>query len=335
MSLPSRSQPSPFPSGEHALLKRLQRILGPQRSVAYQLGIGDDAAVRRGQSDERLIITTDTSVENVHFSLHFGSLREAATKAMVTNISDCAAMGATPDSAFVNLVFPKTAQTRHFEQIYRGFADACSRYGGSICGGDLSGGPCWMMAITLVGSLPGGQRPLMRSGIKAGDRLWCTGLPGRSAAGLQALQHFGRKQLPTRYRPLMRAHLSPQPRVAQGLLLSAQPEVHAAMDLSDGISKDGATLCYENGLSLTIKLPQPSRAMVQLAGELSVPWREWMLHGGEDYELLFAAAATFNPVQHGIEALPLGSFEAGPPGLFVEHNGQREPLACKSWDHLE
>jgi thiamine monophosphate kinase len=59
-----------------------------------------------------------------------------------------------------------------------------------------------------------------------------------------------------------------------------------------------------------------------------------MLHGGEDYELLFAAAADFNPAHHGIEAVALGSFEAGPPGLYVDHEGRREPLACKSWDHL-
>ena len=325
-----------FPSNEYGLIRRIQEILPPVNHAPYELTIGDDAAIRLNNiSGEKLIITADISVENVHFSVDTMTFEEIGYRAMAGNLSDCAAMGATPDSALVQLVFPARCVDVNtaIKNIYTGFARVCERWAFPVVGGDLSGGEIWTIGITLIGAVPPGGRVLKRTGIVDGDALWVTGTPGESAAGLAAVRRWGRGGVPQQYQRFVNAHLSPVPRIGEGQALAACQSVHAMMDLSDGLSKDAGTLCYDNNLGLLFDGElSPSAEMIHLADELAVDWRDWFFHGGEEYELLFACAPAVDPrgVINCKNITRLGHFTSGLAGMFTG----TDELISKSWDHL-
>jgi len=339
-----------FPSAEYQLIYRIQKVLPPvdvNQTFCYEKTIGDDAAVRVSKTDgERLIITADISVENVHFSLDTMTLEEIGYKAMVSNLSDCAAMGAVPDSALVQLVFPQNCNdiTGSIERIYAGFARACERWKFPIIGGDLSGGSVWTIGITLIGVIPPGGRALRRTGIVDGDALWVTGMPGESAVGLAVLRRWGRGGAPMRCKKFINAHITPTPRVNEGIALAECPSVHAMMDLSDGLSKDIGTLCFDNNLGFIFDGGAlPPVEIIDLADDLKRDWGEWFYHGGEEYELLFACAPSFDPrgVIKGIDGndtarnmIKLGHFTTEFPEMRIQReDGETEELQPSGWDH--
>jgi len=351
-----------FPSNEYELINRLQKILPPVNAIqtAYEKTIGDDAAVRVSKNaGERLIFTADISVENIHFSLDTMTLEEIGYKAMVSNLSDCAAMGAVPDSALVQLVFPQNGKdiTDSVEKIYTGFARACGRWNFPIVGGDLSGGSVWTIGITLIGAIPPEGRAFRRTGVAGGDALWVTGMPGVSAAGLAALRRWGRGKRPPCYKKIIDAHITPAPRINEGIALAACPSIHAMMDLSDGLSKDVGTLCFDNNLGFIFErrleqrllsiqsstITSSIQEMINLADGLKCDWRDWFYHGGEEYELLFACAPSFDPrsVINDIDGndtaqnmIKLGHFTAEFSEMRIpRENGETEELQPSGWDH--
>jgi thiamine-monophosphate kinase len=120
--------------------------------------------------------------------------------------------------------------------------------------------------------------------------------------------------------------------------LAAHPGVHAAIDISDGIAKDAATLCYENSLGLELfvdRLPA-SRPLRSLATQLETDWLDWFLTGGEDYELLFAADRSFDGGRsEGARLWPIGRFSNKETGIvLVMPDGTRSGLKTGGWDHL-
>ena len=325
-----------FPSNEYALIDRIQRCLPPVRTDhPYELTIGDDAAVRlNSKAGERLIITADVFVENVHFSVDTMTFKEIGCRAMAANLSDCAAMGAQPDSAVIQLVFPKDNANINtsVEQIYTGFADMCSRWDFPIVGGDLSGGDSWIIGITLIGSLLHG-RILKRTGIIDGDALWVTGTPGMSAAGLACIRRWGRKNVPAKYQQFVDAHVCPIPKIDEGKAFAACESVHAMMDLSDGLSKDASTLCYDNNLGFIfdkgINIPA---SMTELAKDLGCNPLDWYFHGGEEYELLVSCGNGYTPA--GENMIRLGHFTSEYTGIYTHRDdGGMERLVSRSWDH--
>ena len=327
-----------FPSEESELIAQLQSTLGRMESDTYETGIGDDAAVRRC-GDNRIVLTTDLTVEDVHFTTEFMTLEEVGYRAMVSNVSDCAAMGAVPDAALVQLVFPDNDPNvkDKIKEIYTGFSKACRKWNFPVIGGDLSGGRNWVIGITLLGRIPDGSRPVMRRGAQSSDFLWLTGIPGKSAAGFDALKNWGRKGVSPEFSSLVDAHIVPEPRVKEGLSLALCEEVHAMMDLSDGISKDAATLGFENSLGILLDLDslQPPMAMVRSSQDLKYPWLDWMLHGGEEYELLFAASPLFEPAKTSMnQAVCIGKFTDRFEGVRIVQNGMENEIPLKSWDHF-
>lgn len=332
----------PAPSAEYELISRLNAIVQIGNKGQYGVTIGDDAAVRCASDGSKLILTTDLSVENIHFSLSTMTMEEVGYRAMVSNVSDCAAMGALPDGALVQLVIPNAEKgPERIESLYRGFAEVCRRWNFPITGGDLSRGSEWTIGITLVGRVESGERVLLRKGIVPGDRLWVSGFPGRSAAGLLLMGKNARDVISPEYRMLVDAHVRPSPRVELGRSLAADDSVHAMMDLSDGISKDCRTLCRENGCGVILRPPASHvpRQMIQLSAETGLPWTEWFFHGGEDYELLFAASADFSPSRHsaadsGADPVCIGEFIADEERIVADAFGTMAPLGKGSYDHV-
>jgi thiamine-monophosphate kinase len=335
-----------FPSKEYELIQRIKSILPPiNPNSPYEMSIGDDAAIRVSRTaGERLIITADVSVENVHFSTDTMTFEEIGYRSMVSNLSDCAAMGAAPDGAVVQLVFPKINVNNNIsidnaiEQIYTGFSKACKRWDFPIIGGDLSGGAVWTVGITLIGSAPPGHNLLKRTGIADGDALWVTGLPGESAAGFAAITRWGRAGVPPKYKRFVDAHVTPEPAINEGLALAAAPSVHAMMDLSDGLSKDIATLCFDNNLGFifdTDVIKNVPSDMIDLANNLQADYRDWFYHGGEEYELLFACDSSINIcIDNKPNLIRLGHFTSKHRNVLIHgKNGELEELPMKSWDH--
>lgn len=329
------------PSAEYDTISNLQSIL-TEHSDAYEMEIGDDAAVRKASDSHKLVFTTDLSVEDVHFSCDWMTFEEIGYKAMVSNVSDCAAMGAEPESALIQLVFPSTYPhlKQSLDSIYRGFNEACKRWGFSVIGGDLSSGDKWVIGISMVGKIPKNERALYRNGVQNGDKLYCTGLPGRSAAGLAALKRWGRTNCPGKYQHLLDVHIRPEPRVDMAVLLRKNGLVHAMMDLSDGVSKDCRTLAFESRLGAIIELDTSlyPESMVQLSSELNVPVLDWGIHGGEEYELLFAAAPAFTPVsiseKFANECVCIGEFTDKVNGLYMRTGAELCAIPAGAWDHF-
>ncbi len=330
------------PSREHALIESLKSLLRGRPRGRYPVGIGDDGAVRRCRKGERLVLTADTFVEGVHFSLKYMSLDEVGLKAMAANLSDCAAMGAQPDGALVQVVFPHKAARieQSVRRLYKGLCRACRRWNFPVVGGNLSLGPCWMIDIALVGVLGGG--PLKRVGAKPGDILWVSGRPGESRAGYELLEKFGRARASSLFRGLVRRHIAPEPRIELGRALARCRLVHAAIDISDGVSKECHTLSYENNLAIELRIGESlaSASMKGAAHRLGADWRMWFLNGGEDYELLFAAAPSFRP-DHlrscGRNMLkPVGRCTAKGYGVCARtKSGVSTVVRAEGWDHLE
>jgi thiamine-monophosphate kinase len=334
----------PFPSSEYKLLNSLKPFLHYKKSRRYPLSIGDDAAIRACSAGEKLILTADSFVQDVHFRLPWMTLAEVGFKAMAINLSDCAAMGAAPDGALVQIIFPKalaaSKTVADIRRLYLGLFAACKRWDFPIIGGNLSAGPCWIVDITLLGRAEKSGRLLLRTGAKKGDTLWVTGRPGESGAGLAALARWGRKAVPRRYKELVMRHVRPTPRMEIGCSLAANPLVHALIDISDGIAKECRTLAYDNrlGISLDAAPACVSDATKRLAAELGIDWREWYLGGGEDYELLFAADPSFDarPISSHSKVLftRIGSFSRRGAGAAVSFGDLAAAGMPGGWDHL-
>ncbi len=277
--------------GELGLIERVRRGLAPP-SAGILVGIGDDAAALAWPPGQILLLTTDTLVEDVHFRRATATLREVGAKAMAVNLSDIAAMGGEPRFALLALALPPGTTVADVDELYAGLLEMASRYHVELIGGDTCAAPDRIvLTLTLVGQVDG--PPVRRSGARPGDAILVTGTLGASAAGLAALE---RGPLPVAHdvaASVQRAHRLPTPRVAEGRLVRASGAATAMIDLSDGLATDLAHVAAESGVGARVWLPalpvsDATRQVARAVGE--VPWH-WAVSGGEDYELLFTAAA--------------------------------------------
>lgn len=284
-------------------------------------GIGDDCAVIRKNEQQSWLVTMDTLVEGVHFDLSWHPAWLLGRKAVAVNISDIAAMGGTPVFVFLSLGLPAGFAPQWLEDFSRGLAAACKEFGCLLAGGDtVRTRNGIVLTLTVLGEAAS-EQVLLRSGARAGDTLWVSGTLGKAAAGLELCRQ-GRAEDP-QLQELVMAHLDPSPRLELGRCLAGSGLAHAMMDLSDGLATDIAHLCQQSKAGVRIdaaRLPAPSslkKAALLLAQDPLV----WMVAGGEDYELAFAAS----PRQE--QAVLALAAEVGVPvaavGTFDERQGVR------------
>ena len=288
---------------ERAILKdiRERALRGAKREGALRVGIGDDAAVLAVRRGEEIVVTTDFSLEDVHFRRGWHAPEAVGHKCLARGLSDIAAMGARPVAAFVSLAVPraliaeKSGGRSWTDRFYDGLLALAERWQVPLAGGDLAQSPGGAHAraaadIVVIGAVER-VRALLRSGAKAGDALYVTGTLGGAAAELRALTRSNKQtpaQPPARFRGIIMAmpehpHFFPQPRIGVGRALVRRKIATAAIDVSDGLSVDLKHLCEESGLRAEVEvglLPLGSGATLADA-----------LHGGDDYELLFTAGA--------------------------------------------
>ena len=278
--------------GEFGFIDRIRATYAGAKDDALALPLGDDAAVLNIPAGRQVVVTTDGLIEGIHFRREWSDFYSIGWKAAAVNLSDIAAMGADPAFAFVSLAVPPDETVEGLERLYDGLSDCLNRYGARLAGGDTSRTPGGLaITVTLLGTIPQGQA-LTRSGAKVGDVLLVTGTLGDAAAGLALLDAPGGPKAGKAASATMQAHRRPQPRVVAARAARETGLVHAAMDLSDGLAGDAAKLCAASGVGAVLNAAAlPLSPALQAAAEhLGRPALDFALSGGEDFELLLAAA---------------------------------------------
>jgi thiamine-monophosphate kinase len=329
--------------GEHALLARILARL-PRPSASVLVGPGDDAAVLAPVRNERLVVTTDAVVEGVHFSRAYSTPADIGHKALAVNLSDLAAMAATPRWAVLSLVLPGSTLATDVEELVDGVAALARHHSVSVVGGNISrtDGPL-VVDITAGGDVRS-RKWLARSGALAGHDIYVSGTIGGAAAGLEILRDAGsgNRDQGEGIRACIARHRRPEPRVRLGVALGRARAARAAMDLSDGLADALRQVAAASGVGARID-----------AGALPIDpaAREWWasrgvdpvtaaLRGGDDYELLFAVPAKgrgpLRSVMRHVADPPLtkiGSFTKT-PGEVVLTRGEHEELLPEGFEHF-
>jgi len=328
--------------GEFGFIDRIQNQ-SINRSEGVIKGIGDDCAVIAYTPDEYLLVTTDMLIEHIHFRRDLTTYYQLGWKSLAVNLSDIAAMGGTPKDAFISLAVPPDIELGHLDALYEGFKDLARRYGVNLLGGDTSGSLHDMMITVTVTGTVSTERILFRSGTKDGDVIAVTGYLGDSSAGLHQLLS-GTPLADDIRDPLLRAHLTPEPHLEEAQFLASMQGVHAAIDISDGLSMDVRHLCKAAGIGAVIeetRIPiSPSTRSLAQKENLSA--EDFALHGGEDYVLLAAIAPdvfpTISELYEQKFARPLyntGNFCGEPQVTLKTSQGEMHILAARGYDHFK
>ncbi|MDR2688560.1 MAG: thiamine-phosphate kinase [Azoarcus sp.] len=280
------------------------------------LAVGDDAALFEVTPGMQLAVSTDTLVAGVHFFPETDP-GDLGWKTLAVNLSDLAAMGAQPRWTTLALTLPRV-DDEWLTAFARGFFACAEIYGVDLVGGDTTRGPLAMTA-TVFGEVPP-DAAITRSGGQAGDDLWVSGQPGLAALGLAALRGQVRLAGEARARALAALH-HPLPRVELGLALRGI--AHAMLDISDGLIGDLAHLCKRSGLAATLEAESLPLAALTATGIEPAYARDCLLAGGDDYELLFAAAPTRRARltalarQSGLALNRIGSLDTGNGPILI------------------
>lgn len=326
--------------GEDALVRLFGGGLIP-RSSGVVVGPGDDAAVVRAGRGPALVLTTDLMAEGVHFRRGWSSPAAIGRRLAAVNVSDLAAMGAAPAWALLAMALPPSTPASFARGLRRGLARAAGRWGFTLAGGDTCASRSGItLALFLAGTA--GPRTLRRSGGRPGDLLWVTGHLGASALGLAALKRFGASDLPRPVASAVRRHLRPEPRLDFALALARSGLATAAIDVSDGLARDLGRLCEASGTSAAVdaaRLPV-SPGCRSAARHLGIDARHCALHGGEEYELLFAtrprseARVARLALRLALDVTCIGALRHRRAGLSVVTSGRSAPLVPRSWEHF-
>ena len=274
--------------GEGRLIDRIARAAGRLDRSGVVLGIGDDAAILRLRAREDWVTSTDATVENVHFRWSEQAASSVGRRALVSNLSDLAAMGARPLGFTLALAAPPDLALDRFDGLVRGLVREARTHGCAWVGGNLARADQTSLVISIFGAVPRG-RFLPRKGLRSGDRLFVTGSLGAASLARAAYESAGR-----------RIRHVPVPRLAAGRALLGLPGFAACIDISDGLLSDLGHLLEGGALGAALdsdRLPLPrdfgARCRALGADPLALA-----LAGGEDYELLFGlrrrAAAGFS-----------------------------------------
>ncbi|HWD59997.1 MAG TPA: thiamine-phosphate kinase [Stellaceae bacterium] len=318
---------------------RIREFFAPLAGLG-SFDLSDDAALLDGQLGYHLVVTVDQAVEGVHF-LPGDPPEAVAKKLMRRNLSDLAAMGATPRHYLVTSALPASCGDDWVRRFAAGLAEDQHRYGISLLGGDSTStpGPA-SLTLTAIGQVATGHE-IRRNGAKSGDRIWVSGTIGDAYLGLRVLRgDEGFSGLAASHAEAVIARYRlPDPRVELGPRLEGI--VHAMIDVSDGLVADLEHICETSGVGATVALaavPLSPAAQAVVAVDEAV--RERLATGGDDYELLFAASPEAAGEIAGLSAaldLPIteiGLIETGEGVRVVDAAGATLPLAAPGWRHF-
>jgi thiamine-monophosphate kinase len=304
---------------ERELISWLREHLPPHPLL--RLGLGDDAAVLRMAGVDECVITVDMLTDRVDFDLSKVDPQRVGRKALAANLSDLAAMAAKPLAGVVALALPRHGAMELAVALYEGMLPLAEKYDLAIAGGDTNSwdGPL-AISITLLGAVtPRG--PLCRDGAKPGDRILVTGSFGGSILG---------------------RHLDFEPRVREALELHARYDLHAGIDVSDGLSLDLAHVLEESRCGAVIAadavpIADDARRLAERLADGSTPL-DHALSDGEDFELVLAVPADqarrmLHEQPLAVPIADIGEFVAEQGLWQIDRSGVRRPLTPRGWQH--
>ncbi|HEY8682878.1 MAG TPA: thiamine-phosphate kinase [Rhodanobacter sp.] len=320
---------------EFDLIELIRRHTAQPRDDV-RIDIGDDAAVLAIPAGQELAVAIDTLVDGVHFPLGTAAA-DIGWKALAVNLSDLAAMGASPAWALLALTLP-SADATFVEGFAEGFAKLAQPHRLALVGGDTTRGPL-CISVAVHGFVPPGQA-LTRAAARAGDAVLVTGTLGDAAAGLHALQHPSRdddSRADLRDFLIERLH-RPTPRLAAGAALRGQAS--ACIDVSDGLLADLGHICRASGVGAEIDAALLPRSSALMAWYDEASALQFALSGGDDYELCFTVPAQrLADVQSDLARIGCGATRIG---RIVEGSGVRVRTADgaslgserQGWEHF-
>ncbi len=304
---------------ENDLLRWFRQALPSHQQLV--LGAGDDAAVLKLTDGRQLAATTDMLMDGVDFRVDEHDPAEIGHKALAVNLSDLAAMAARPVAALVSLCLPRSGGELLAKQLYAGILATAARYNVAIAGGDTNSwdGPL-VISVTALGEVEPG-REWRRSGARPGDRILVTGSFGGSILG---------------------SHLMFEPLVEDALWLADHLNVHAAIDVSDGLTLDLARLAEASGVGACIHLDlvpisELAKLLAQQRNDGVTPL-DHALGDGEDFQLILAAdggeveAFLAQHPQWRDRLTSIGRF-SGIQGLWSVQGSELTPLVPRGWVH--
>lgn len=318
--------------GELKLLKEVRKRFKTEDS-GILLGIGDDAAVL-APSEEKLLVTTDMMNEGVHFDLSFTSPFQLGFKLVSVNVSDITAMGGRPKYLFLNIALKNDADEEMFWDMYEGISKAMDMYGVKLAGGDLcSAKNDMVLSATVIGTA---EKFIARSGAKAGDKIYVTGVLGNSACGLEILKKLTpelKGKIGSSGEPLIERHLTPVARDSSEIAKHAT----SMIDISDGLFIDLCRICDESNVGAKVYLDKipVSDEMKNAAEIMGLDPVRLAVSGGEDYELLFTA-----PKELGVGSLDLGvnitciGEITEKDRIAVDKTGKEFPMKAEGYQHF-
>jgi thiamine-monophosphate kinase len=275
------------------------------------------------------LITTDFSLEDVHFRRAWHPAESVGHRCLARGLSDIAAMGGDPLAVFLSLALPRELPQSWVEGFLRGLLKLASKFNVSLAGGDTAQSPGGVLAdIVALGAVPNGKA-VMRSGARPGDRIYVTGELGASAAAIDLLSR-GEKIRPKDFP----GHFHPTPRIEVGRFLRERKLASAMIDISDGLSTDLGHICEESRVGAEIEDASIPVATVGKP-ERKVDLR-FALHGGEDYELLFTAAAgkKIPPRIAGVGVREIGVVTRERKVWIRDKDGIKHEFVPQGWEHF-
>lgn len=317
--------------GEFGLIDRIARQVHNAPSVV--LGIGDDAAGLAPTPETLTLITSDMLLDGVHFDLNFTDATSLGRKSLSVNLSDLAAMGATPRQFLLSIALPKDFSTELMDGFMAGVLEQAERFGVTLVGGDTCASRSGLVvSITALGE----QRPervVKRSGASVGELVCLTGTVGDAAAGLEQLRQGVREGF------LVSRQLDPQPRVEVGVALADTGLATAMIDVSDGVLADLGHICELSGVGARLELGALPFSEEYRAFCADDPYALG-LSGGEDYELLFCIKPKHrNAVAEllagfGVRFSVIGEVVPGSSVELVTPDGSPYTVGRKGFDHF-
>jgi len=303
-------------------------------SACVPVAIGDDAAVLSllGAGAGKLVWTVDVQVDRTHFRANWVSWEDIGWRSFMAAASDLAAMGAEPVAALSSLVLAPSIDDEILDALTRGQAAAADAIGAPIVGGNLSRGTETSITTTLIGRA---ERPILRSGARAGDGLWLAGAIGLAGAGLALVEEHMEdpRMQDDDTAACLQAWRRPVARIAEGRVLAGLAS--AAIDISDGLARDAGHLAEASGVRIVLDVA----ALIAAGGEALVAGSavtgcdpvELALYGGEDYALL---AASSEEVPGFLQIGRIEAHTQGPRVLLTTARGT-VPVESRGYDHFE
>ncbi len=316
-----------MPLPEKALIARIRRAARNKAGIIA--GIGDDCAILRVPSGHDALVTTDFSLEGIHFRRDWQPPDSIGHRCLARGLSDIAAMGGVPLAAFLSLALPENLPQKWVDEFVRGLLHLARQHHITLAGGDTAQAPARVLAdIIVLGSTPRGKA-IRRSGARPGDKIYVTGTLGGAAAALE-MQRAGKKLHPRNFP----RYLYPEPRVATGKYLREHALATSMIDSSDGLSTDLVHICEESGVGAEIVAKLIPRATIGKSSRRVD--MNFALHGGEDYELVFTAPPKGKVPARiaGVLVTEIGRIVKGKKVVLIDTRGGRKELDPQGWEHF-